>query len=171
MVRPLFQPELLPLNGALKATAAERRAGMGAAVIKAAAPGARDVVMIFSNSGRNPYPVEIAEGARASGATVVAFTSVAVSRDSEPRGSQRLFEVADIVLDTCTPPGDVSRPVQHPVTSPMSTLACCAVWTEILAMMAKIEPSVPLWRSANRDGNDQFNARLVDQLRTRIPEL
>jgi len=79
--------------------------------------------------------------------------------------------VADVVLDTMVPPGDVSSPAGNPVTSPLSTLACCALWTEILADTVELDPGVRLWRSANQDGNDGFNTALAGQLRDRIPEL
>ena len=79
--------------------------------------------------------------------------------------------MADIILDTWTPVGDVSRPPGEPVTSPLSTLSCCALWTEILAAVVELDPTIPLWRSANQDGNDGFNQSLTEQLRSRIPEL
>ncbi len=171
IVRPFFRADMLPLNGALRSTMAERETGVGAEMVTAVDPGPRDLVAIFSNSGRNPYPVEIAEGARARGAVVVALTSVGASRASRPRGAHRLYEVADVVLDTLVPPGDVSSPAGNPVTGPLSTLACCALWTEILAATVELDPGVCLWRSANQDGNDGFNTALAEQLRDRIPEL
>ena len=57
------------------------------------------------------------------------------------------------------------------MTGPLSTLACCALWTEILAATVELDPGVCLWRSANQDGNDGFNTALAEQLRDRIPEL
>ena len=171
IVKPLFRPELLPLNGALRATEVEREVGIGRGLVTAAGPEPRDSVIVFSNSGRNPYPVEIAEESRRHGAAVIAFTSVEASRQSDPRATRRLYEVADIILDTWTPVGDVSRPPGEPVTSPLSTLSCCALWTEILAAVVELDPTMPLWRSANQDGNDGFNQSLTEQLRSGIPEL
>lgn len=171
IVRPLFHEELLPFNGAQRATRAERSLGIGAKLIAAAAPSSCDTVVIFSQSGRNPYPVEVAQGASRLGAQVVACTSVTASRSSAPRGTARLYEVADVVLDTCTPLGDISQPEQAPVTSPLSTLAGCALWSRVLAVAVTIDASLPLWRSANRDGNDEFNAALAQQLRGKIPQL
>jgi len=100
IVKPLFRPELLPLNGALRATEVEREVGIGRGLVTAAGPEPRDSVIVFSNSGRNPYPVEIAEESRRHGAAVIAFTSVEASRQSDPRATRRLYEVADIILDT-----------------------------------------------------------------------
>lgn len=171
IVRPLFHLGMLPLNGALKSTMAERKTGAGVEMVATIDLRPKDIVVVFSNSGRNPYPVEIAEEAKRRGAAIVALTSVKVSRATQPRGVHRLHEVADIVLDTLTPPGDVSFPAEEPVTGPLSTLACCALWTEILSATVELDPGIRLWRSANQDGNDGFNARLAQQLRDRIPEL
>jgi hypothetical protein len=37
--------------------------------------------------------------------------------------------------------------------------------------VVELDPTMPLWRSANQDGNDGFNQSLTEQLRSRIPEL
>jgi len=71
---------------------------------------ARDVMIVISAGGTNAVPVEVAIEARRLGLTVIAITSVEHSRLSRPRHSsgRRLFEVANIVIDTCTPPGDAA---------------------------------------------------------------
>jgi uncharacterized phosphosugar-binding protein len=69
-----------------------------------------DVMLVVSAGGTNAVPVEIALLARRMGMTVMAITAVENSRLSSPRHSsgQRLLEVADVVIDTCTPPGDAA---------------------------------------------------------------
>ena len=170
-VRPLWHPSLLPLASAAESTRAEREPGLGRSVAGAAGIEARDCVIVFSSSGINPYPVEIARAARDSGAAVVAVTSVMASSASEPRAGARLFELADIVLDTLVPAGDVSAPPEHPITVPLSSLATNALWSALLARIVEIDPAVALWRSANVAGNDAANAALIDRLATRVPEL
>lgn len=61
-----------------------------------------EVVVVVSNSGINPAPVEAALGCRERGLQVVAVTSVAhwASVPSRHRGGRRLFEVADVAIDT-----------------------------------------------------------------------
>lgn len=171
IVRPLFHADMLPLNGAPRSTMTERETGVRTEVVTAIDPSPRDLVAIFSNSGRNPYPVEMAEGVRTRRAVVVALTSVGASQANPPRGAHHLYEVADVVLDTMVPPEDVSSPTGDPVASPLSTLACCAFWIEILADTVELDPGVCLWRSAGQDGNGGFDTALAGQLRDRIPEL
>ncbi len=68
----------------------------------------RDVMIVISNSGVNPMPVEAAMYGKQMGMKTVAITSVAHSSASESRleGGERLFEVCDLTIDTCVPQGD-----------------------------------------------------------------
>lgn len=170
-VRPLWDPSILPLAGARASTAAEREAGLGASVARRAGIDARDTVLIFSNSGVNPYPVEIALHARSVGATVIAMTSVSSSRSAPQRAEHRLFELSDIVLDTAVPAGDVTWPPDAPRTSPASTIITASLWAAILREIDTIAPDAPRWRSANVAGTDDLNAALVARFSPRIPEL
>ena len=66
-------------------------------------------LIVVSNSGINAAPVEAAIYGKARGLIVTALTSLEHSRDVPSRHSsgKRLFEVADHVIDTCGPRGDV----------------------------------------------------------------
>lgn len=170
-VRPLWDPSVLPLAGARAATAAERVPGLGRDVADRAGIEARDTVVVFSNSGVNPYPVEIAQAAREAGATVVAMTSRSASAAAPERSSVRLAEIADVVLDTLVPPGDVTWPPDAPVTAPVSSLATTALWTAVLREMHDRWPGAPRWRSANLPGTDGANAEVLERFAARVPEL
>lgn len=170
-VRPLWDPRVFPFHGARGSTAAEREAGLGASVAAEAGIEARDTVVVFSNSGTNPFPVEIAEAGQAAGATVVAVTSRAANEAAPRRAAHRLVEIADVVIDTAVPVGDVTWPADDPVTAPVSSLATTTVWTQILRRVYERAPEAPRWRSANVPGNDGFNRELVARFESRIPEL
>ncbi|MFC0673654.1 sugar isomerase domain-containing protein [Brachybacterium hainanense] len=170
-VRPLWDPRVLPLAGALASTAAEREPGLGRRVAEDAGLAAQDTVLVISTSGINPYPVEIARHARAAGARVIAMTSTAASAAAPPRAGERLYELADVVLDTAVPPGDVTWPPQNPVTAPASTLLTTALWTAVLRRVDEIWPDAPRWLSANMEGNDEVNSSLVERYAPQIPEL
>lgn len=170
-VRPLWRPELFPLNGAVPSTRAEREVGLGAAVVREAGVGVNDAVVVFSNSGVNPYPVEVAEEARRVGAWVLAVTSLDASRGAPKRADRRLAEVADDVVDTRVPAGDVTWPPERAVTSPISSLCNAAVWSAILAACYELDPELPWWHSANVEGSDTVNADTMASFAGRIPEL
>jgi len=170
-VRPIWHTRVLPLHGALAATAAEREVGLGAEAAVSAGIGPDDTVVVFSNSGTNPFPVEVAAAGRDAGATIVAITSLPAGEAAPRRASARLIDVADIVIDTAVPPGDATWPAENPVTAPVSSLATNAVWTQVLRQVYDLAPEAPRWRSANVAGNDGVNAALVERFAARIPEL
>lgn len=171
-VRPLWHERVLPLAGASAATSSEREPGLGRGVAEAAGIEARDTVVVFSNSGANPYPVEIAQAGVDAGATVVALTSLAASAAAPTdRAPVRLADVATIVLDTRVRAGDASWPLEAPVTAPTSSLVTTALWTAILRQVHDRWPDAPRWRSANVAGSDGANQALFDALEPRIPEL
>lgn len=72
-----------------------------------------DVLVVSSVSGTNAFVVELATRARADGIVVVAVTGVEFSGRlaSSHHSGNRLFEIADIVLDDQVPYGDSALPV------------------------------------------------------------
>jgi uncharacterized phosphosugar-binding protein len=170
-VRPIWHPRVLPFYGARTATAAEREEGLGATAAADAGIGAQDTVIVFSNSGTNPFPVEVAESAAQAGATVVAVTSRAAGEAAPRRAAHRLVDLANIVIDTHVPPGDATWPPENPETAPVSSLATNTIWTLILREVYELAPDAARWRSANMAGNDEFNRALVERFSAQIPEL
>lgn len=84
-----------------------------------------DIVIIVSHSGINPLPIEVALSAKNQGATIVALTSLNASKvlKSRHKSGLRLFEIADINLDTLTPEGDAAISVGNMKIGPTSTVA------------------------------------------------
>lgn len=169
-VHPLYHPEISPLHGAWAATEAERRSGLAAPVLEAAAPRPGDAVVIFSNSGANPYPVELAATARSRGLPVVAVVSGPSMEIAPARAGVKLGEIADLVLDTLAPPGDVSYPEGAPRTAALSSLSCVYLWNLLLARMSD-RAELPLWTSANVPGGDERNTELLARYAERVPVL
>lgn len=169
-VYPLYRPEISPLHGAWPATEAERRPGLAEEVLGAARPHPGDPVVIFSNSGANAYPVELATAARSRGLPVVAVVSGPSMAAAPARAGIKLGEIADQVLDTLTPPGDASYPPRAPRTAALSSLCCVYLWNLLLARMAE-EAELPLWVSGNVPGGDERNAALRERYAGRIPPL
>ncbi|MEV4677744.1 MULTISPECIES: sugar isomerase domain-containing protein [Actinomadura] len=174
-VRPVWDPGVLPLDDALRSTRVEREAGVGRAVAAAAAPAPPDVAVVFSTSGRNPYPVEVAAECRARGVPVVAVTSARAARGAAARTATALADHADIVLDTCVPPGDVLHPAAAPRTAAASTILAAYAWARVLAALDDLAAArgaeLPRWTSANVPGGDEVNAALLARYRHRVPEL
>ena len=101
-VRPLYHPDLLPMHGAVSSTKAERRSGLAAEVLGPDPLGERDVLVVFSTSGVNPYPVELAGLVRAAGRAVVAVTSGPASAVAPRRADSTLAENATGIPRLCS---------------------------------------------------------------------
>jgi uncharacterized phosphosugar-binding protein len=114
----------------------ERVEGYGDAIVRSHDFDARDTLWIFSHSGINNVNVDVARRARERGLKVVATGSAAAFRDVRSRHSsgRKLFELADVVIDTCVPAVDASVPVEghEDRIAPVSTMAFVAVvWMTI----------------------------------------
>lgn len=174
--RPLYHPDLLPLHGAVASTKTERGSGFAETVLRGAEfRGGKDVLVIFSNSGINPYPVELAKLARSAGSAAIAITSPEASAAAPKRTGTTLAEQADIVLDTLVPGGDASYPSEDPVTAPLSSLANVFLWNMLLVQVRETAIAdgidLPWWRSANTVGGDDANAANLEHYGQRVPGL
>jgi uncharacterized phosphosugar-binding protein len=84
--------------------------GYGRAILSSHHLDPKDSTVLFSHSGVNAVILDIALGAKEKGLTVIAVTSLPHSSASPSRHStgKRLFEVADIVVDTRASLADAS---------------------------------------------------------------
>jgi uncharacterized phosphosugar-binding protein len=174
-VYPLYHPDVFPLHGARASTSAERLTGLADEVFGKVELSGHDVLVVFSTSGVNPYPVELAIAARNNSVPVVAVTSSPANAVAPRRADTTLAENATVVLDTLVAPGDSSYPADEPVTAALSTLANAFLWNTVMARLwdkaAASGDEVPLWRSSNVPGGDEANARYFDLYSARIPPL
>lgn len=152
---------------------AERLEGLAKFIIGRYDPRPESVLAIISNSGINPVPIEMAMLGKAAGLTVIAITSLSHSHSAASRHSsgKKLFELADIVIDTHGVPGDASieLPGSSYKTGATSTIAGSTILQAITVQTAAllnergIEP--PLWVSANVEGGSEHNAALLERYR------
>lgn len=84
--------------------------GYGDAILASHQTDPGDAMLIFSHSGLNAVTLDIAVGAKQRGMKVIGVTSVPHSSSTPSRHScgKRLFELADVVIDTGVPKGDAS---------------------------------------------------------------
>ena len=174
-VSPILHPALIPLLGGAASTVMERTEGLAAVLLAQAAPEPGELAFVFSASGVNAVPVELAEGLRDAGATVVAVTSLPHLRAAPARVGRKLDAVADVVLDIDTPVGDVAYGEGPQRTAALSSLTSVYLWNLLLARLAdraaEAGVELPLWSSANIPGGDDRNAALLERYRARIPLL
>src|SRR5215203_6364654 len=94
--------------GTLKAGMVERAEGYAKVILMSFDVRPGEVVVVVSNSGINPVPIELAIEAKALGATTIAVTSEANYRNTPSRHSsgKQLAEIVDLTIDSRVPVGD-----------------------------------------------------------------
>ncbi|HYO88900.1 MAG TPA: SIS domain-containing protein [Candidatus Limnocylindrales bacterium] len=178
-INPLLDAGVMLGDGVQGSTLLERLPGYAEVVLSRYDVRAGDVILIASNSGRNAVPIEMALACKARGLTVVALTSLKHSRSQSARhaSSQRLFEVADVVLDNCGEIGDAALTVEGVegglcATSTVIGAALLQQWVaETVGRLAAQGITPPLLQSSNVDGADANNAAMVARYRCRVRHL
>jgi uncharacterized phosphosugar-binding protein len=169
---------LLLHEGLTLATLLERTPGLAEPLLNRYQPQAGDMLFVFSNSGVNAAPVEMALVARKRGLIVVAVCSMAYARVAplSPIG-RRLFEVADFILDNGGEPGDALLPLNESGwrVGPSSTIVGALLWhclvTEVVFRLQARSASLPILISSNMPGAEEHNAALLRQWGSRNPHL
>lgn len=149
----------------------EQLPGYGAFLVRKypVAPG--DTLIIISNSGKNHEPLDIAVWARDAGAQVIAVTAVEASRQltaDHPAG-KRLFELADVVLDNHSAPGDASLPLDGtgifvgPTSTVAGSILVQAVVVEACALLHQQGFAVPVMKSLNVPEGQEYNKAIEER--------
>ncbi|MGO1973617.1 MAG: sugar isomerase domain-containing protein [Propionibacteriaceae bacterium] len=107
------------------------RPGYGSVILKSHRARDGDALVLFSHSGINNVILDMALEFKEKGRTVIAVTSIPHSSATPSRheSGQRLFEVADIVIDTGVPKEDASQFIEgleHPVGPTSTSIAIAA---------------------------------------------
>ena len=176
-INPILDERLIFLKGALESTRAERLTGVAKSLLQREQIAAEDVAILISNSGRNIVPVEMALEFKSRGVRIIAITSVEQSKTSAPlhRSGKRLFELADVAIDNCVPPGDalLSLPGLESRIGPSSTVAGAAIMNSVMieavSETLRRGEQVPVLPSANLDGVTEERLKtLLNRYRGRI---
>ena len=175
-VCPMLFSNLMLHESAILSSAMERLPGLGGKLLDRYEPRPGDVLVVFSNSGVNAVPVELARDARQRGLTVIGVVSLEYSTQAPNPLGVKLPEVADIVIDNCGPPGDALVDMGGGVkVAPYSTVAGAFIWNSIVAevsvRLATQGLTVPAYRSSNMPGAAEHNADMLAKYKKRNPHL
>lgn len=178
-VQPIFDPNLMLHVSASRSSLVEREIGRAEKIIAEydVVPG--DVIFIASNSGRNAYPIEMAVAARARGAITIALTSMQHTQRVSSRhpSGQRLFELADIVLDNGAAYGDACLYVgpESVAMGPTSTISGAFIINAIIAeavdLLMDRDLAVDVYQSSNGQGAETAADAIVSRWQPRIKGL
>lgn len=150
----------------------ERVEGYGNEIMKGWNFDANDCMWIFSHTGINAVNIDVALEARSKGMKVIVYGSAAEAKGKKTRHSsgKTLFELADIVVDTCVPANDASVPLKDHIdkVGPVSTMGfITTVWmtvTTVAEILAERGVKLYIHPSHNIPGDTTAHDRLDEAL-------
>ena len=172
-VDAMLDPNLTSF-GLLNAGALERTEGYAKVVLATYDVRPGEVVIVVSNSGINPVPIEMAIEGQARGARVIAITSAAqyAAVASRHSSGKKLTDVADLVVDSLVPTGDATLELQSGKIGAASTVMGAALMNAIMveaaALMEQSGSEPPVIVSMNVPGGDERNKHLEERYRPRL---
>lgn len=154
----------------------ERIEGLGTVLLDKSKIKDGDVLFLSSVSGRNAVIIDMAKRAKERGITVIGVTSVEYSSTVTSRHStgKKFTDFCDLVIDNMAPYGDSVVEIDNfpQKVSPMSSVSGLVVMNSIVAktvdLLVKSGYEPPVFMSANVDGGDEYNQRLLDANKDRI---
>jgi uncharacterized phosphosugar-binding protein len=176
-VCPILKPAHMLHEGAVRSTVLERESGHADALLDGyRLDGARDVMLIASNSGANPFPLEVGRAVKSRGLPLIAITSRRYAAAIE-RPGPRLHEIADVILDNHCPPGDalVALGPGLPSAGPSSTVVGMsllnALIVEALGIQLRRGETPEVFMSANMPGAAEHNELAARRMAHLVPHL
>jgi len=150
----------------------ERVEGYGKEIMKGYDFDKRDIMWLFSHSGINNVNIDVALTAREKGMKVIVFGSAAAAKGRQSRHSsgKTIFDLADIIVDTCAPLEDASVVLKNhqDKIGPVSTMAfVTCVWmtiTTVAEILADRGVKLYIHPSHNVPGNENARVRLDEAL-------
>ena len=173
-VSPIFDTALMLHDGAAKSSHLEKQEEYGDWVIDRVDLERGDMLFIFSNSGINGCPIEIAARAKAKGVTVVAITSVEYVGKEKSRHSsgKYLIDYADHVINTHVPHGDALVETEDNKIAPGSTISGALIWNMLISQLSEEEERLGVEKeyfvSGNIEGGAEKNERYLRKYQNRI---
>lgn len=136
-----FHNQVVGANGQRQAMFIEHVEGLAAVILRNFVIAPPDSFIIFSNSGVNEVVVEMGMEAKKRDLPVIAVISKDHSAHSAPKHSsgKKLSDIADVVIDNCTPAGDALVRVEgleDPV-GPGSTVGAAIVTNALKCAIAE----------------------------------
>ncbi|HEY3308903.1 MAG TPA: SIS domain-containing protein [Desulfuromonadaceae bacterium] len=156
----------------------ERMPGLADSLLSRYNPQPDEMIFVFSNSGTNHLPVEMALLGHERGLGVVSVCSMAYARVAPLSAiGKRLYEVADYALDNGGQPGDALVPVPGSDwrVGPSSTIINALLWNclvvETIWRLQRLGQELPVIASLNMTGAAEHNEKLFAKWRKINPQL
>jgi uncharacterized phosphosugar-binding protein len=169
-VSPILDTDFMHHNGAAKSSRMEKMSGLAPEIFRRYTPSEKDMIFIFSASGKNQVPIEMARDAKKAG-----VKSVGVSAFSYIETGGKLHENVDIAIDCKVPYGDACMDVGDIKMGGLSTYAACFILNTCLIGGAKLAlkdgVKPPVYISGNVEGGREHNITLENLFMGRVKHL
>ncbi len=178
-IQPVLIESLMLHIDAAGSTAAEREEGLAESIFSDYKMKSGDVIVIISNSGRNGVVIDMALLCKEKGLTVIALTNLRHTNAGASRhcSGKRLCEIADITLDNCGCVGDACIEIDgvDGKICATSTVAGAMILNAAVAGAVELCAEKGFYPehfcSANVDGGDDINNRLIEKYKKEIKHL
>ncbi len=177
---PIFVSTLMLHESAGLSSRLERVAGLAAPILDQYKPDKGDLLFVYSNSGVNQLPVELAMYAKSKAMIVIAICAKEYAKVA-PLSSlkKRLFEVADYTIDNFGIPGDAIVDIEGCPwrVGSSSTITGSLIWncllSEAIIRLSKFTSDIPVFASFNMEGAPEHNKELLkkwSKINPHLPE-
>lgn len=169
-VSPMLDTDLMLHNGAAKSSRMEKMSGIAAEVFRRYTLTEKDMLFVFSASGKNQVPVEMAQAAAQAG-----IRTVGISSSAYYEKGGKLHQFVDVAIDCKVPYGDACIPVGEVAMGGLSTATNCFILNSCLIEGAKLALAAgkkpPIYLSGNIEGGRDHNAVLEEMYLGRVKHL
>ena len=167
---PIFMSDLMLHQNPDLGSRLERTPGVAPILLDLYQARAGEMLFVYSNSGVNQLPIEIAILAKERGLVVVGICSLAYARVAPLSAlGKRLDEVVDYIIDNRGEPGDglVELDGSDWRVGPSSTITGALIWNglvvEVAQRMHAAGETPPIYVSFNMRGAAEHNAVILKE--------
>lgn len=178
-INPILETSLMLHESASKSTRIERLSGYGEIIFDHYGLQSGDVLLVFSNSGRNGVSIDLAKLAAERGLHVIVITNMkhSLSGASRHLSGKRLYEFAEINIDNCGCVGDACVEIEgfnrrvSPTSTVIGAMILNAITAQAVQMMIDDGFDAEVFSSSNVDGGDEINNKFIEKYKKEIKSL
>lgn len=169
-VTPILNKKIDFSEGIVKASINERDKTLAKSILNNYNLEANDSIIIFSNSGVNKLPIEIAKLSKKRGLYVITVMSLKYAKSLTLKSGRRLNYYSDIFINNYSPIGDTLLKKNNIGITSSSTMAGIFILNSLWAEMHKFlknEKFIPFYKSSNLPGSTSHNKKLENKFKKR----
>lgn len=169
-VTPILNKKIDFSEGIVKASINERDKTLAKSILNKYNLEANDSIIIFSNSGVNKLPIEIAKLSKKRGLYVITVMSLKYAKSLTLKSERRLNYYSDIFINNYSPVGDTLLNKNNIGITSSSTIAGIFILNSLWAEMYKFlknEKFIPFYKSSNLPGSTSHNKKLENKFKKR----